>query len=696
MRRNFAIALTVAALTAGVLWAQASRTAEVQFKAAQQKELVEGDLKGAIKEYEKIAKGKDRALAAQALLRMAECYVKLGDADANKVYQRLIREFADQTAAVSVARARLGGATQAASAGLSRRLIPVPGPTSALPFAVSPDGRYLAYNNSNQPLVREILVRDLTTGSVRPVTEKGTIGDGPIYPTFSTDSKQLTYLWCRGAAGCELRLINLQDRGIPRYRKLADGISTIFSWTADGKSIPATRVSPPNSRDIGLLSVADGSFRPLKTVLTPGLGVLAISPDGKYLAFNHGQNTPNPRDLSSVVFPQLDISVLPVDGGPAIKVVEHPADDDLVGWSPDGKYLLFTSDRGTGAFSLYAQPMTNGRPQGAVPQLIERDMGHPQTRGSVTSSGALYYQPQPANNVAEIQVGTFDFASGTLGPFTVVGAEKAGSNFAPAWSPNGKQLAYLSQRGEIGSDQDLLVILAIDSGERRELRTGTSVSRLAWSPDGRSLLTSALASGIQRIDAQTGEISVIETGSRPARDPTASPDGASLYYRQDARNPTSVAFFVRDLASGSEREIIRRPILGVLYLSPDGRYIATGSRDAATNTRTFLLIPTGGGEPRELKRFEIGQSVVSGLMWAPDSRSFLVVAGEQREVWSLPTQGEPRRLFNDTESRLPASEIAVHPDGKRIAVSQKSPNRPLEEGVWVLENFLPRAASPAK
>ena len=65
MLRKFVLAFTAfsgVALTAGLLLAQASRSAEVQFKAAQQKELVEGDLKGAIKDYEKIASGKDRAL----------------------------------------------------------------------------------------------------------------------------------------------------------------------------------------------------------------------------------------------------------------------------------------------------------------------------------------------------------------------------------------------------------------------------------------------------------------------------------------------------------------------------------------------------------------------------------------------------------------------------------------------------------
>ena len=77
--------------------AQSPRSAEVQMKAAQQKAEVEGDLKGAIEAYKKVvaAAGSNRALAAEALVRMADCYEKLGDAEARNVYERIVRDYAD-------------------------------------------------------------------------------------------------------------------------------------------------------------------------------------------------------------------------------------------------------------------------------------------------------------------------------------------------------------------------------------------------------------------------------------------------------------------------------------------------------------------------------------------------------------------------------------------------------------------------
>ena len=60
--------------------------------------VVDGDLNGAIKQYGAIvSKYKaDRGVAATALVRMAECYQKLGDTEAEKIYERLLRDFSDQ------------------------------------------------------------------------------------------------------------------------------------------------------------------------------------------------------------------------------------------------------------------------------------------------------------------------------------------------------------------------------------------------------------------------------------------------------------------------------------------------------------------------------------------------------------------------------------------------------------------------
>src|SRR6266571_4182183 len=59
------------------------------------KERAEGDARGAIQIYQRVAAmpGVDRKLAAEALFRIAECQQALGNAEARKTYQRIVKDF---------------------------------------------------------------------------------------------------------------------------------------------------------------------------------------------------------------------------------------------------------------------------------------------------------------------------------------------------------------------------------------------------------------------------------------------------------------------------------------------------------------------------------------------------------------------------------------------------------------------------
>jgi TolA-binding protein len=112
--KRIAISIVAMALLAV---AQSKDDAERLLKAAHNTELVDGNLNAAIKQYSAIVSKykSDRAVVATALVRMAECYQKMGDAEARKIYEQVVRDYADQKDAVAEARVRLG------SAGESRR-----------------------------------------------------------------------------------------------------------------------------------------------------------------------------------------------------------------------------------------------------------------------------------------------------------------------------------------------------------------------------------------------------------------------------------------------------------------------------------------------------------------------------------------------------------------------------------------------
>src|SRR4051812_14005623 len=101
MKRTCILALLTAALTAAP-----AQSPDVQFRAAQQKETVEGDLNAAIGIYRKLAD--DRAtppdVAARALVRLGRCYQRLGNAEARKAFERVVDQFSAQTAAAAEAK----------------------------------------------------------------------------------------------------------------------------------------------------------------------------------------------------------------------------------------------------------------------------------------------------------------------------------------------------------------------------------------------------------------------------------------------------------------------------------------------------------------------------------------------------------------------------------------------------------------
>src|SRR5690242_19247218 len=116
-------AILIGAMTA-MLAAGAQNEAERQLKAAMNADLVNGDLKAAIKQYGEIAAKyrSDRGVTAMALVHMAECYQKMGDAESRKIFERVVREYGDQKEAVTLARVRLGG-TAAQNTGIVTRQV---------------------------------------------------------------------------------------------------------------------------------------------------------------------------------------------------------------------------------------------------------------------------------------------------------------------------------------------------------------------------------------------------------------------------------------------------------------------------------------------------------------------------------------------------------------------------------------------
>jgi hypothetical protein len=235
---------------------------------------------------------------------------------------------------------------------------------------------------------------------------------------------------------------------------------------------------------------------------------------------------------------------------------------------------------------------------------------------------------------------------------------------------------------------------------------------IAWLSGGHSFLATGAGpeAGLYRVDTQTGETSLVFANEIQRF--ALSPDGKTVYFPRAVPSTNEVAFIERDLAAGREREMIQRSILGGINLSPDGQYIATASTNSASNSRVVLLIPTAGGEARELLRVpsevkaedlnnrNLGQNITV-LGWAPDGRSLLVrkVPSDRTkevELWLVPLNGgESRKIVGDAD--IPANAaFSFSPDGRHFAYIINEPAPPAASEVAVLENFLPKTPPVGK
>src|SRR5215472_11705867 len=257
----------VALLTGSLAPGQKNDQADVMFQAALHKQLVDGDLEGAIEQYKTIlAKyGNDRSVAAKAWVEMGQCYEKLGKEEARKAYERVLREYADQNEAAAKARTRLaaisGNGASRSSEMVTRRLWTGPAHGYVV-GSVSPDGRYLSDVDWT---TGDLALRDLVTGKTRRLTNSGRFLDEPSFSVISPDGKEVAYNnWISKNGPPDLRVVRL-DGSAPRV--LYKGVLAVpTDWSPDGKYILTLLYKEAGTFQIAVISVADGSVRVLKTL----------------------------------------------------------------------------------------------------------------------------------------------------------------------------------------------------------------------------------------------------------------------------------------------------------------------------------------------------------------------------------------------------------------------------------------------
>ena len=202
-----------------------------------------------------------------------------------------------------------------------------------------------------------------------------------------------------------------------------------------------------------------------------------LSPDGNRLAFVAGPGQ------------QTDIWVHDLSRGVTQRLNTGGSHDWPMAWSPDGRWLAFSSDRdGAGLYLYRVRVDGSGEPE----RLAPSDQG--QYMSSWSSQGVIAFLQADADGIMNIWVLPPD---GDPTPFFT---SEATEQF-PTFSPDGNWLAYTSNQ----SGRREVYVRPYPGPEPATLISGDGGTNPAWSPDGRQIYYIQPAGVLMAVDVTPGD-----------------------------------------------------------------------------------------------------------------------------------------------------------------------------------------------
>jgi dipeptidyl aminopeptidase/acylaminoacyl peptidase len=377
-------------------------------------------------------------------------------------------------------------------------------------------------------------------------------------PRLSPDGKLIafTHVWVDKEADAYRTRIRIIEREGGEPRDLTSGVlDSQPRWSPDGRFLAFVRGEEGKDKDaqIFILPMSGGEGRKL-TTLKGGASDPAWSPDGTRIAFRSGHNPaldseekPKPKNEPCRVVTRpvfrwdnagfMDLGhlkhvwVVDAAGGTPRQITTgRKYEEDQLRWSPDGKWLLFVSDR-------RAEPWFGGEHSDLW--AVSPDLAQP-TEGEELKKVAEFDGP--------VRAWTF----GPEGRIAIIGF------FLPAKPRSYDRPSLLLAEGQwpakprdIGASYDFDFGEAISSDQHPP--RGGGETPLAFAEGGRSVITVAGKHGaaqLVRVGIDSGAVEPLTDAGHEVLHGTATPDGARWAITVgDAATPLELASF--DPATGA-------------------------------------------------------------------------------------------------------------------------------------------------
>jgi TolB protein len=195
----------------------------------------------------------------------------------------------------------------------------------------SPDGKRIIYNSYKDGGLM-LYMRDLSSGSVRRISGRSGLN---IAAAWTPDGRKIA--------------LTLSRKGDPDIY-LIDLNGNIVKQLTNHWGIDVSPAFSPNGRKMAFVSNRSGS---------PQIYVRdLVSESEERITFEGSYNTSpvwsvqNRIAFTSMNQGSFDIGVIDPDGGGAKRLTTDSGNSEHPSWSPDGRYLVFSSNR-TGAYHLY-------------------------------------------------------------------------------------------------------------------------------------------------------------------------------------------------------------------------------------------------------------------------------------------------------------------------------------------------------